>query len=88
MATGVPCVATRVGSTAELIGDAGILIEAGDKRALVDALARLASDADLRAVLGASARQRVIDNFDQRRMITSTAEALGAWAAPRAERKA
>jgi glycosyltransferase involved in cell wall biosynthesis len=88
MATGVPCVATRVGSTPDLIGDAGILIDAGDGRGLVDALGRLASDADLRAALGASARQRVIDNFDQHRMITSTAEALGAWAAAHSENTA
>jgi glycosyltransferase involved in cell wall biosynthesis len=88
MATGVPCVATRVGSTPELIGDAGILVDAGDERGLVDALGRLASDADLRAALGASARQRVIDNFDQRRMISSTAEALGAWVAPRSKNTA
>lgn len=80
MATGVPCIATRVGATAELIGDAGVLIDPGDERGLIDALAKLTGDPDLRATLGASARLRVTERFDQRRMIAATLEVLNGWA--------
>jgi glycosyltransferase involved in cell wall biosynthesis len=80
MATGVPCVATRVGATSALIGEAGILIDAGDQQGLIDALAKLTADAGLRATLGASARQRVSEHFDQQRMIDETREVLTEWA--------
>ena len=41
----------------------GLIVLPGDAAALADALSRLASDADLRARMGASARQRVLDGF-------------------------
>jgi glycosyltransferase involved in cell wall biosynthesis len=41
----------------------GLIVPPGDAAALADALSRLASDADLRARMGASARQRVLDGF-------------------------
>lgn len=41
----------------------GLIVPPADAEALADALARLAGDAEMRARMGASARQRVLDGF-------------------------
>jgi colanic acid/amylovoran biosynthesis glycosyltransferase len=66
MALGLPCVATAVGGTPELLRDGvdGLLVPPADEQALAAALARLVDDAELRARLGASARARVVDAYD------------------------
>ena len=46
MACGVPCVVTRVGEMAEVIGAAGEVVEPGDARGLAAALTRLRDDVD------------------------------------------
>jgi len=57
MALARPVVATAVGGTPELLGDGGgIMVPPGDAPALADAIHELATDADLRASLGARAR--------------------------------
>jgi glycosyltransferase involved in cell wall biosynthesis len=59
VAHGVPIVATTTGAIPELVGDdAGLLVPVGDADALADALARMLSDADLRARLADGARLR------------------------------
>jgi glycosyltransferase involved in cell wall biosynthesis len=74
-AAALPIVATRAGGTAEAIddGESGLLIEIGDGAALGAALARLASDPDLRARLGAAARRRVASVFGMDRMVAEFA---------------
>ncbi|MES1993910.1 MAG: glycosyltransferase [Pseudomonadota bacterium] len=59
MAQGLPIVASRVGGIPELIedGQTGLLVPPGDASALAAALTRLVADAELRARLGAAARQ-------------------------------
>lgn len=59
MAQGLPIVASRVGGIPELIedGQTGLLVPPGDAPALAAALTRLVADAELRARLGAAARQ-------------------------------
>jgi glycosyltransferase involved in cell wall biosynthesis len=59
MAQGLPIVASQVGGIPELIedGQTGLLIPPGDAPALAAALTRLVADAELRARLGAAARQ-------------------------------
>ena len=47
-AAGLPVVATDVGGVAEAVGDAALLIPAGDADAAVRALARIGSDQKLR----------------------------------------
>lgn len=61
MAWGLAPVCTPVGSVPELVEDgaSGILTAPGDAAALAGALERLALDAELRARLGAAARERV-----------------------------
>jgi glycosyltransferase involved in cell wall biosynthesis len=58
MAAGVPLVAAASGSLPEVVDapNGGVLVPAGDARALADAAARLLDDADARERLSASAR--------------------------------
>ena len=60
MAAGRPVVGSAVPGTDELIADGrtGVLVAPGDPSALANALQRLLSDPELRAALGARARER------------------------------
>jgi len=60
MAWGRPIVATAVGGLTEALKDGvtGLLVPAGNASALRAALERLFADAELRAQLGAAARER------------------------------
>ena len=59
VAHGLPVVATMAGAIPELVGnDAGLLVPVGDTEALAESLARVLSDADLRARLAEGARLR------------------------------
>lgn len=62
MAAGLPVVVTSAGQLNEIITDEcnGLLCEAGDKTALVDALLCLKRDPALRARLGRAARRKVL----------------------------
>jgi len=64
LASGLPVIATRVGGTADLLGDGGhgLVVPAGEPAALAEAIDRLAGDGGLRARLGAAGRQYVLDN--------------------------
>lgn len=65
MSCGVPCVVTRVGEMAEVIGDAGEVIEPGEPGGLAGALARL-HDADHAASLRRAALKRAeLFDWDQ-----------------------
>jgi glycosyltransferase involved in cell wall biosynthesis/SAM-dependent methyltransferase len=55
----LPVVATAVGGVAAAAQDAALLIEPGDARAAADALARMASDAELRSALTEAGVERV-----------------------------
>ena len=46
---GLPAIVSDIGALADRIGDAGLKVPAGDVTALTDAMARMATDADLRA---------------------------------------
>jgi glycosyltransferase involved in cell wall biosynthesis len=66
MACGLPCIATRVAGSTDLIEDgvSGIIVEPENSSALAEAIERLRADPALRARLGAAARKRVVDYFD------------------------
>ena len=60
MATSVPCVATGVGDSADIIGDTGVVVPPRDAEALAGGLERLlTTPLEERRALGAAARARV-----------------------------
>jgi glycosyltransferase involved in cell wall biosynthesis len=63
MAAGKAIVATRTGQVAEIIqdGENGILVEAGDRRGLAEAIVNFLNDASLRDRLGQQARQQAVE---------------------------
>jgi len=64
MACGVPMVATDVGDSARLIGDAGLVVPAGDAAAFAGALAELARlDERQRHAMGRRGRQRITESY-------------------------
>jgi glycosyltransferase involved in cell wall biosynthesis len=76
MAAGLPVVATTVGSLPEVVvnGETGLLVEPSDAFSLAGALARLATDATLRASLGANGARRATTRFSLGQMIDGTLE--------------
>ncbi len=84
MSLGLPCVASRVGAAPEMIvdGESGLLVEPGDRNALSGALERLASDPPLRARIGASARQTVLERYRIESVVTLIEAAYQAVSAP------
>ncbi|HEY0996784.1 MAG TPA: glycosyltransferase [Gemmatimonadaceae bacterium] len=63
LACGVPCVATDIGDSAAVVGDAGRLVPPRDPGALAAGLLELLGDSSLRARLGAMGRARVTAHF-------------------------
>jgi glycosyltransferase involved in cell wall biosynthesis len=61
MTMGLPVVANREGALPEIVGDAGLLVDATDPYALADAAARAASDSELRRSLAKAGSKRVKD---------------------------
>jgi glycosyltransferase involved in cell wall biosynthesis len=76
MATGLPCVASRIGGNSDVLehGVTGLLIPAGDAGALADALDALLDDASLRSRLGTAARAVVLDQYGMDRVIQRYAD--------------
>lgn len=69
MACGVPCLATNVGDSAEIVGDTGRIIPVGDVAALTSsALEILELTPSLREDLGRRARRRIEARYDIRRI--------------------
>src|SRR5207245_3237607 len=58
LAAGTPVVAFAGGAVAEVVGDAGLLVRAGDDEALAGALGRMLDDQVLRGSLAGRARAR------------------------------
>jgi glycosyltransferase involved in cell wall biosynthesis len=73
MAGGLPVVASAVGGILEVIeeGKTGLLVPAGDSRALANAVSRLMSDGALATRLGAAARAHVEARYSFDRMVAS-----------------
>lgn len=74
MASGLPVVGTRVNGIAELVrdGETGLLVAARDPAALAGALARLATDAQLRHRMGAAGRRRIVEELSLEQMVEAT----------------
>ncbi|MFV0477973.1 MAG: glycosyltransferase family 4 protein [Parahaliea sp.] len=63
MSCGLPVVSTDGGALPEVIADAGVLVPAGNTRALAEAIAALLDDPQRRQILGQAARARILDKF-------------------------
>ena len=74
-ASGLPTVATRVGSIGDVVQDrtSGLLVPPGEPKAFADALVELAASPSLRAEMGRAARDAVLERFDVRRLAEQTA---------------
>jgi glycosyltransferase involved in cell wall biosynthesis len=70
MACGVPCVATDIGDSALVIGDAGIIVPPHDPPALAAGWQRMiALGCAGRRSLGVRARARIVENYDLERIV-------------------
>jgi glycosyltransferase involved in cell wall biosynthesis len=83
MSSGVPVVASAISGIPELVEDGvgGLLVPAGDPRAIADALRRLHADPALRRRLGRGARSRVVSEFDVKASAAELARRFAAGAA-------
>lgn len=64
MATGVPCVTTDVGDSAQIVGDTGLVVRPADSGLLAEGLLSLISmSCDERRKLGTAARQRIKQRY-------------------------
>ncbi len=71
MATGIPVVATAVGSIPEMLesGKEGVLIPSGDTEALTEAIVSLARDPERRKRIGQAGRKKVEERYCESRMV-------------------
>jgi glycosyltransferase involved in cell wall biosynthesis len=74
MRAGLPVVTTDVGGIAEAVGhqETGVLVPAGDRSALRDALGRLITEPALRSKLGDAGRARYLAQFTSELMVEDT----------------
>ncbi|MGE3539938.1 MAG: glycosyltransferase family 4 protein [Candidatus Tectimicrobiota bacterium] len=70
MACGKPVVGYCGGSVAEVVGDAGFIVQTGDVEGLQAAVERLVRDEALRTTLGAQAQARVLQEFNPAESVT------------------
>lgn len=69
-AAGVPVIGFEVTGTTDVVADGatGLLVKRGDSDALAKALIRLLGDEALRKKMGAAARERVVEDFSNRKV--------------------
>ena len=75
MASGLPCIATEVGTGTSWVvqhDETGIVVPPNDVGALRDAIIRLAGDPELAAAMGRAGRSRVESEFTEDRMVERT----------------
>ena len=76
MALGLPSISTNVYAIPEAVKDneTGLLIEAGDSKALAQAILKLKNDGDLRRRLSQRGRDYVLKHFDEREVAKTVLE--------------
>ncbi len=65
MSSGIPVIISNIGAMPEVAGEAGIVVEAGDKEGLKKAILELSGDIAKRNKLGSSGRERAEKFFDK-----------------------
>ncbi len=75
MSSGLPVISTRVGSIETILdeGTNGLIVEPGDEKALVRAIAALGGDAARRRRFGEMARKKVVERFSLKDMVAKYA---------------
>ncbi|MCA0900731.1 glycosyltransferase family 4 protein [Microbulbifer agarilyticus] len=63
MACGVPVISSDGGALPEVVGDAGLVVPAGDSGALARAIEQVLQDSDLHASLSKAGRRRIEEQF-------------------------
>ena len=63
MACGCPVISSDGGALPEVVGDAGLVVPAGNSQALSQALETLLNDPQLRQQLGQKGRERILEKF-------------------------
>jgi glycosyltransferase involved in cell wall biosynthesis len=65
LSCGVPCVATNVGDTSQIVNDgkSGFLVEPGSIREFADRIIELLENDKLRRDMGRTGREHIVDNF-------------------------
>jgi len=81
---GLPVVATAVGGIPDLVGDAALLVPAGDAAALRDAIRRLLAEPGLAARLAAAAAKRGAQRPGEREAVAAVLRGYRAAGAPAA----
>jgi glycosyltransferase involved in cell wall biosynthesis len=71
MVASAACITTRTGESADVVGDAGLVVEPADVEALAQAMIRLAGDTPMARDLGARGRRRVEQHFDIRKVVAA-----------------
>ena len=74
MSCELPCVVTDVGDNAFIVGDLGIVVEADNVDALVNAL-EIMIESDYRQI-GLTCRRRILDNFTTKTMVENTQRSI------------
>ena len=70
MACGVPCVVTDIGDSAWIVGETGIVVKPGDRKAFTDTMITLIKmSSEERLQLGKLARNRIIEYFSINRVV-------------------
>lgn len=76
LAAGLPVVSTDQGDIAELVRDAGLLVEPGDRTALADSVAELLGDPSRALAMGAAGRRRAFATMTWRQVGEQTEKAI------------
>jgi glycosyltransferase involved in cell wall biosynthesis len=72
MSSGIPVIGSDSGAIPDVIGESGLIVPEGDVTALMEALARLQTSAELRTALGTNGRSRVIHHFTHEQVAQDT----------------
>jgi len=77
MACGIPCVTTRVGDAANLVGAVGLVVEKDDAAAMAEAIGNLLrEDPETRADRGMASRRRICERFSVEALARNTGDLL------------